>query len=75
MRRRAFLGRVLGAPLAAHAARTPLEERLRAGGMVLLMRHAATEGGGGPAGHSLDDCATQRNLFEAGRREVEKILV
>ena len=70
MRRRAFLGLVLGAPLAAAAARAPLEQRLRAGGMVLLMRHASTEGGGGdPPGYKLDDCATQRNLSEAGRRE------
>jgi phosphohistidine phosphatase SixA len=73
LRRRAFLGLVLGAPLAAHAARTPLDERLRAGGMVLLMRHASTEAGAGdPPGYKLDDCATQRNLSEAGRREAAR---
>ena len=73
MRRRAFLGLVLGAPLAARAARTPLEARLRAGGMVLLMRHGSTEAGAGdPPGYRLDDCATQRNLSEAGRREAAR---
>jgi phosphohistidine phosphatase SixA len=72
LRRRAFLGLVLGAPLGAFAARDrePLDARLRAGGLVLLMRHASTEGGvGDPPGYRLDDCATQRNLSDAGRRE------
>ena len=73
MRRRAFLGIVLGAPLAVHGVRTSLEERLHAGGMVLLMRHASTEtGAGDPPGYKLDDCKTQRNLSEAGRREAAR---
>ena len=47
--------------------------RLRAGGLVLLMRHAATvEGLGDPPGFRLDDCATQRNLSEAGRGEARR---
>jgi broad specificity phosphatase PhoE len=44
--------------------------RLRAGGHVLLMRHASTEPGlGDPAGFKLDDCTTQRNLSAKGREE------
>ncbi len=48
--------------------------RLRAGGLVLLMRHASTvEGVGDPPGFRLDDCATQRNLSEAGRDEARAV--
>ena len=75
MRRRAFLGLVLGPPLAVRAQprARDLEGRLRSGGMVLLMRHASTEGSpGDPPGYRLDDCATQRNLSEAGRREAAR---
>lgn len=42
---------------------------LRAGGHVALMRHALAPGVGDPAGFRLDDCATQRNLSEQGRRQ------
>lgn len=41
----------------------------RQGGGVLLIRHAATEAGlGDPAGFTLGQCRTQRNLSEAGRQ-------
>ena len=47
---------------------------LRKGGLVILMRHAATEPGlGDPAGFRLGDCATQRNLSEAGRAHARRI--
>jgi broad specificity phosphatase PhoE len=47
---------------------------LRRGGLVLLMRHAATEPGlGDPPGFRLDDCATQRNLSEAGRADARRV--
>lgn len=43
---------------------------LKGGGQVVLMRHAVTTPGvGDPAGMRLDDCSTQRNLSDAGRRE------
>jgi phosphohistidine phosphatase SixA len=49
-------------------------ELLRAGGQVVLIRHASTEPGlGDPPGFRLDDCATQRNLSEAGRDEARRI--
>jgi phosphohistidine phosphatase SixA len=45
-------------------------DALRQGGLVVLIRHAATEPGlGDPPGYSLDDCASQRNLSEAGRAQ------
>lgn len=43
---------------------------LAAGGCAVLLRHAQTVPGiGDPPGFRLDDCATQRNLSEAGRTE------
>jgi phosphohistidine phosphatase SixA len=47
---------------------------LRAGGVVMLLRHAQTEPGlGDPPGFRLDDCSTQRNLSAEGRRQAERI--
>lgn len=41
---------------------------LKRGGVTLLLRHGQTEAGlGDPPGFRLDDCATQRNLSDAGR--------
>ena len=49
-------------------------QRLRAGGLVILMRHASTVAGAGdPPNFRLDDCSTQRNLSEAGREEARRI--
>jgi broad specificity phosphatase PhoE len=49
-------------------------ERLRKGGLVILMRHAATEPGlGDPPGFRIGDCATQRNLSDAGRADARRI--
>jgi phosphohistidine phosphatase SixA len=45
---------------------------LRAGAVVVL-RHADAPGFGDPAGYRLEDCATQRNLGEAGRGQARSI--
>lgn len=43
---------------------------LRAGGCVVLLRHATTVPGiGDPPNFKLDDCRTQRNLSEVGQQE------
>ena len=43
---------------------------LKGGGQVVLIRHGLTTPGvGDPAGMKLDDCTTQRNLSDEGRRE------
>ena len=43
-------------------------------GYVVLLRHAQTVSGiGDPPGFKLDDCATQRNLSEAGREQAKQI--
>ena len=65
--------------LAAVAARAAPDDEglwalLRAGGQVVLVRHAVTEPGvGDPPGFRLDDCSTQRNLSEVGRREAQRL--
>ena len=47
---------------------------LRAGGCVVLMRHAQTVAGiGDPPGFRLGDCSTQRNLSEAGREQAQRV--
>lgn len=47
---------------------------LRENGRVALLRHAATAGGAGdPPGFRLEDCATQRNLTEAGRAQARAL--
>lgn len=48
-------------------------EALRGGGAVALFRHATAPGTGDPSGMRLDDCATQRNLDEAGRAQARRI--
>lgn len=51
-----------------------LWQRLRKGGHILLIRHAATDPGiGDPPGFRLGQCGTQRNLSERGRREAQAI--
>lgn len=47
---------------------------LKQGGQVVLIRHAVTDPGvGDPPGFKLDDCRTQRNLSDAGRREAQRL--
>ncbi|MFC5510774.1 histidine phosphatase family protein [Massilia jejuensis] len=61
----------------AHAAQMSedaLWQALRGGGVTVLLRHAATNPGiGDPPGFKLDQCATQRNLSEAGRADARAI--
>jgi phosphohistidine phosphatase SixA len=42
---------------------------LKEPGIIALIRHADAPGAGDPIGWRLDDCRTQRNLSERGRRE------
>lgn len=47
---------------------------LAEGGKVALIRHEITDPGvGDPAGMRLDDCRTQRNLTEQGRRDARAL--
>jgi len=42
-------------------------------GTVLFVRHALAPGNGDPAGFSLDDCRTQRNLDDVGRDQAREL--
>jgi phosphohistidine phosphatase SixA len=50
-----------------------LPEDLQDGHHVLLMRHADAPGFGDPPGYKLEDCSTQRNLGEGGRKQAVAI--
>jgi phosphohistidine phosphatase SixA len=65
---------VVLAPLGPALASEPIWALLKAGGHVILMRHAiTTPGAGDPPGMHLDDCRTQRNLTDEGRRHARQI--
>jgi virginiamycin B lyase len=51
----------------------PLVERLRRGGYVLALRHAATDQSMADNTRDLRDCSKQRNLSAAGRRQAQAI--
>ena len=59
----------LFASFALAATPDPLADALASSQYVLMMRHAQAPGTGDPAGYSLEDCSTQRNLGEGGRRQ------
>lgn len=62
------------ASAAAEASATPAALRLgRAADEFLLMRHADAPGFSDPDNFRLDDCATQRNLGEQGRRQAQAL--
>jgi broad specificity phosphatase PhoE len=47
---------------------------LKGGGQFILIRHAITTPGvGDPPGMRLDDCSTQRNLTDEGRRDARRL--
>ncbi len=46
---------------------------LKEPGTIALIRHADAPGVGDPKGWRLDDCATQRNLSERGRRQARAL--
>jgi broad specificity phosphatase PhoE len=59
--------------LPALALNTTSVTALKSGGHVIVMRHAQTVSGvGDPQGFQLGDCATQRNLSEAGREDARR---
>ena len=55
--------------LVALPAQASLASDLTDGQHVLLMRHADAPGYGDPSGYQLDQCSTQRNLGERGRKQ------
>lgn len=67
------LAALLSAAAPALADDAALWRALAGGGHVAIMRHATAPGTGDPQNFKLDDCATQRNLSEAGRAEARAI--
>lgn len=66
---------VLATPDITQEAEADIWAQMRQGtGYVVLLRHAQTvPGTGDPPGLQLEDCATQRNLSEAGREQAARI--
>lgn len=50
-----------------------LVDRMKAGGHVLMIRHAYAPGSGDPANFKIGDCSTQRNLNDQGRDQARQI--
>jgi phosphohistidine phosphatase SixA len=77
--RRPFLLLLAGLALGRVATAEPesdegLWSALKSGGYVVFIRHAITEAGvGDPAGFTLGDCSTQRNLSAQGRADAQRI--
>jgi phosphohistidine phosphatase SixA len=70
----ALYGTTAGAQTAPQAAAPDFWALAREGGNIFLMRHATTVPGiGDPPNFTLGNCATQRNLSEAGRAESRRV--
>jgi phosphohistidine phosphatase SixA len=50
-----------------------LVEDLRSGSSLIIMRHADAPGFSDPPGYRLNDCSTQRNLGDDGRKQAAEI--
>ena len=50
-----------------------LINQLEDGGKLIFIRHAYAPGNGDPAGFNLNDCSTQRNLSDDGRKQALNI--
>ena len=50
-----------------------VQQRLQSGQYVILLRHALAPGFGDPENFKVNDCSTQRNLSEQGRRQAQHI--
>ena len=68
-----LLAGAAGAPAGAEVGDDHLVRLMGAGGHVLMIRHAYAPGIGDPDGFRLEDCATQRNLSDAGREQARAI--
>ena len=65
---------LLGWARPAAADEAALWTQLKSGQQVILVRHAVTAAGvGDPPGFKLKDCATQRNLTEAGQADARRL--
>lgn len=68
-----FSGLIILAPASADSDQTGMIERMKAGGHILMIRHALAPGSGDPANFRIGDCSTQRNLDDRGRQQAKAI--
>ena len=64
---------LLFTPDSASAEQSDMIARMKAGGHILMIRHALAPGNGDPSEFKLGDCATQRNLDDRGRMQSREI--
>ena len=50
-----------------------IRDSLKNGGNLIFIRHAYAPGGGDPDNFDINDCSTQRNLSEEGRKQAKNI--
>lgn len=72
LHRRTLLLAAAAAPLGAHAT-DDVAAALRAGGVVIALRHALAPGTFDPPGFQPGVCSTQRNLSDEGRAQARRI--
>jgi phosphohistidine phosphatase SixA len=68
-----FLGVMIFAAVNVHAESKNLLEQMKAGGHILMIRHAMAPGNGDPKNFQIGDCSTQRNLDDRGRSQARAI--
>ena len=61
------------AAMNAHAESQRLIDQMKAGGHILMIRHAMAPGSGDPENFQIGDCSTQRNLDDRGRSQARVI--
>ena len=62
----------INSPIKADSNQNLINE-LKKGGNLIFIRHAYAPGGGDPNNFNINDCKTQRNLGDAGRKQAKKI--
>ena len=63
----------LAAIAGGHSSDAAMIAGLKAGGHILMIRHALAPGTGDPAHFQIGDCSTQRNLDDRGRQQASTI--
>jgi hypothetical protein len=68
-----FSGLITLAMVGVDSGHAEMIERMKAGGHILMIRHALAPGSGDPANFRIGDCSTQRNLDDRGRKQAQAI--
>jgi phosphohistidine phosphatase SixA len=68
-----IVGQTTLAMASVDADHAELIERMKAGGHILMIRHALAPGTGDPSNFQIGDCSTQRNLDDRGREQARSI--